>query len=472
MAGSDTIIDMEHKGNDVWEVDAFVPADVQQKLYYRITARDAETNIRHSAEKEVVVADITQPVMIPAMGANVTTGDFNWINVTITDNRLVTGATVEFWFGEHGEHSTMNLSRMGTLWVSEIDVPRDAPSPLYLIFNATDRAGNWNATPVINIPVVDNDPPVVNMDLTLDKFHKGERTEVRAIINDNIGIESAFVEVRYPPGILYEAFLLTFDGTEWVGTVNVKNTGVRIHYHFRVTDTSGNVVVTEETERLLLSQRPTIITVPPGEAWEGQEYTVDLQAEDPDNEDWEHQWLMESNASWLEIDQVDGVVSGTPGDVHVGWYWINVTVRDPDGVEDWLYFEIVVHDVNAPPLVSIVSPADEQKVGTILRVSGRAEDDLDQIEWVQVRIDDGEWEEVTGTKGWSYEVSVKDMKPGMHFIYAKSFDGLTESKLVEIAFIVPKKDDDDDSPGFGVILSVLAIAAALAVSITRGRRPR
>jgi parallel beta-helix repeat protein len=471
LSGQNNRLDLEHKGNDVWENGTHIPVDLNQKVYYTITAKDAENNIVRSAEKEVPVADITPPTMVPQFGDNVTTGDLNWINITITDNRQVSWAGLEYWYGEDGEHITINLTMMGMLWVTELDVPRDAPSPLFLQFNSTDLAGNFNLSDAIEITVVDNDPPVLNIDSTTPRLHKGEQAEVRAIINDNIDIESAFVEVRYPPETEYEATLLTFDGTEWVGTITVKSTGVRIHYHFRVTDTSGNVLVTEDTERLMFSQRPTITTVPVTEAWEGQEYSEDFAAEDPDNEDYEHQWKMTTNASWLLIDPVEGIVSGTPGDVHVGWYWVNVTVLDPDGVDDWLYYEIVVHDVNAPPEVSIVSPPDEQKVGTILRVSGRSSDDLDVIEWVQVRVDDGEWVEATGTKTWSYEVSVKKLEPGMHFFYAKSYDGISESKVTEIAFIVPKKDEPDESPGFGMVLVAIALVSALVVaSAVRTRR--
>ena len=471
LSGQNSRLDLEHKGNDVWENSTFIPVDLNQKVYYSISAKDAENNIQRTAEKEVPVVDITPPMLVSTMGVNVTTGDFNWINVTITDNRQVQTATVEYWFGEEGAHSTVNLSMMGIMWVTEIDVPRDAPSPLYLVFNATDMAGNWNQTPPIEVPVVDNDPPVVNIDMTTNRLHKGETAEIRAIMNDNIGIEAAFVEVRYPPGTNYEATPLTFDGLEWVAEVLVKSTGVQIYYHFRVIDTSGNVIVTDDTKREMLSQRPEIVTVPTAEAWEDQEYSVDFDAEDPDNEDYEHQWQMTTNATWLDMNEVDGIVSGTPGDMHVGWYWVNVTVMDLDGVDDWLYYELVVRDVNAPPEVTIISPADEQKVGTILKVSGRASDDLDQVKWVQVNIDHGPWEEVVGTKVWSYEASIKKLEPGMHFIYAKSYDGLSESQVIEVAFFVPKKDDDNGSPGFGVIIVAFALVSALvAASVQRGRR--
>jgi hypothetical protein len=471
LAGQNIRLDLDHKVNNVWEGSVFIPESIHQKLYYSITAKDAENNILRSQEREVAVADITPPMLTPDNIINVTTGDFNWINATIIDNRQVQSATIEYWFGEDGAHFMLNLSMMGVLWVTEVDVPRDAASPMHIVWNATDLAGNSNVTFEYEVPVVDNDPPVVNLDRSTTKFHKSELALIKATINDNIGIEVAYVEVKYPPETIYESFPLTFSDDTWSTMITVKSTGVRIYYHFRVRDTSGNVVVTEDVERLMLSQRPEIVTVPEPNAYENEEYKVDFMAEDPDNMDYEHEWRMETNASWLSIDAVEGIISGTPGDAHVGWYWINVSVRDPDGVDDWLVFELTVHDVNAPPTVTIVSPADEQKVGTILKVSGRAEDDLDQIVWVKVRIDDGEWMDVTGTRIWSYEVSIKDLKPGMHFVDAKSYDGISESRLTEVAFIVPERDEPDENPGFGSFIGILAIAAALVVmTFARSRR--
>ena len=254
--------------------------------------------------------------------------------------------------------------------------------------------------------------------------------------------------------------------------ITVSRTGVRIYYRFRVTDISGNELLTDDIERLMLSQRPDIVTVPPTEAPEGEEYSVDFVAEDPDNQYYEHKWSMETNATWLQMDQVEGILSGTPQDYHVGWYWVNVTVQDPDYVTDWLYFEITVLDVNAPPVVTISFPADEQKVGTVLKVSGRASDDLETIEWVRVSIDDADWVDATGTAVWSYEMPIKGLDPGTHYFQVKASDGVTESKVAEIAFIVPKKDDDDEGPGFGTILAVMALTSALLVTTmaTRARR--
>ncbi len=474
LTGSNTRLDLIDQGDDLWAADISIPDDLGQKVFYSMTAKDAEGNIVRSGEREVNVVDITAPVVVPAPDYNITTGDMVWLNATVTDNRRVSNVSVEFWFGSDGEHTFANMSMMGYLWIVEVKVPRSGPSPMHLRFNATDMAGNSKVTQVLELEVLDNDAPILNLDSTLSQFHKAEKAEFRVTLSDNIEIASAFVEVKYPPEVSYESTVLSLDPESgyYTGEITVSHTGVQIYYRFRVTDGSGNELLTEDFKKYLRSQRPEIVTDPPTEAWEGQEYSVDFVAEDPDSHYYEHEWSMDTNATWLEIDIVEGIVSGTPQDYHVGWYWVNVTVKDDDDVSDWFYYEIIVFDVNAPPVVTITFPVDEQKVGNVLKASGRASDDLDNIEWVRISIDDGDWINATGTNVWSYEMPVKGMEPGTHYLQVKAFDGESESRMVEIAFIVPKQEDDE-SPGFGTVLAVLALAGALmATSMTARARRR
>ena len=472
IAGQPARLDLENEGNDIWSAGVDIPIGLGQKVYYSLSALDHAKNIIRSGEREVVVEDLDPPVVKLEDQYNITTGDTVWLNATITDNRMVASASVEYWFLD-SEHRTENMSMMGIRWVVEIDVPREGPSPMKVIFNATDSAGNSYISEEIMLEVIDNDAPVLNLDSSTVKFHKGETAKIRAVLSDNIEIATAYVEVKYPPESVYESIVLYYDDDTgfFTGDILVSNTGVRIYYHFKVTDTSGNELLTDDEERLMLSQRPTIITDPATEAWEGVLYSVAFEAEDPDNLPYEHEWSIETNATWLTLDTVEGTLTGTPQDYHVGWYWVNITVIDNDRVPDSILYEITVHDVNAPPVVTITFPQPEQKVGTMFKVSGRADDDLEMIEWVQVSIDDGDWVEASGTLVWTYEMSVKGMDPGLHWVTVKAFDGESESLVAEISFVVAKKDDTDDSPGFGGIVAAVAIATALvAVSFIVRRR--
>jgi len=473
LAGQSTRLDLVNEGNETWSAEVEIPSGLGQKVYYSLSAKDQKNNLARTGEKEIFVDDLDPPVLVLEDQYNITTGDTVWLNATITDNRQVASASVEYWFGDE-EHVTASMSRMGIRWIVEVDVPREGPSPMKVIFNATDVAGNSMISEVMQLEVIDNDAPVLNLDSSTIKFHKDESAEIRAMLSDNFEIATAYVEVKYPPETIYESTILFFDAdTGFFGAdIIVSRVGVRIYYHFKVIDTSGNELVTEDVERLMLSQRPSITTDPATEAWEEQLYSIELEAEDPDSLPYEHLWSMDTNATWLDVDQVENkwILYGTPHDYHVGWYWVNLTVEDSDRVADWLYFEIVVHDVNSPPSVTISFPLSEQKVGSVLKVSGRAEDDQNVIEWVKVSIDDGEWVDATGTLVWSYETPVKGFDSGLHWVTVKAYDGESESIIAEISFVVPKKDDDE-SPGFGGIVAAVAIASALvAVSFIVRRR--
>ena len=153
----------------------------------------------------------------------------------------------------------------------------------------------------------------------------------------------------------------------------------------------------------------------------------------------------------------------------LGWYYVIVTVRDPDAVTDTLEFNITVHDVNAAPSVTITFPQDEQKVGTLLKVSGKASDDLGILVWIRVRVDEGPWENATGTSTWNYEMPTKELDPGLHWVDIKAFDGETESTLASVSFLIPEPEPEDE-PGFGGALAALAVVGAAGLASISLRR--
>ncbi|MCK4969135.1 MAG: hypothetical protein KAS77_01360, partial [Thermoplasmata archaeon] len=259
LAGQNTRLDLVAEGNDIWSIEVDIPIDLGQKVYYSLLAKDLANNIARSGEREIFVEDLDPPVVTLMEEYNITTGDKVWLNATITDNRRVASASIEYWFGD-GEHLSANMSMMGIRCVVEIDIPREGPSPMKVIFNATDLAGNSKISEVIILEVTDNDAPVLNLDSSTVRFTKGETAEIRAVLSDNFEIATAYVEVKYPPESVYDSTVLFYDDDTgfFTGEVMVSRTGVRIYYHFRVIDTSGNELLTEDVERLMRSQRPTI----------------------------------------------------------------------------------------------------------------------------------------------------------------------------------------------------------------------
>ncbi len=99
---------------------------------------------------------------------------------------------------------------------------------------------------------------------------------------------------------------------------------------------------------LTVNNTPPLITTTSPNEWilEGFEYSFDFNGEDEGEGN--AYWDIETNASWLEINASSGVVSGTPGTIDVGWYWVNVTLYDGNGGQSSLNFTIIVNDTSDP----------------------------------------------------------------------------------------------------------------------------
>jgi len=67
------------------------------------------------------------------------------------------------------------------------------------------------------------------------------------------------------------------------------------------------------------------------------------------------EWHLATNASsWLQIDQVHGVLSGVPTNDDVGKFWVNVTVTDLAGGFDYHNFTLTVENTNDVPVITSV----------------------------------------------------------------------------------------------------------------------
>jgi len=78
-------------------------------------------------------------------------------------------------------------------------------------------------------------------------------------------------------------------------------------------------------------------------------YLVDYNATDIDSKISKQTWSLSTNASWLTLDSLSGVLIGTPSISDLGWYNVNVTVNDNNGDFDWHAFILTVIKINIPP---------------------------------------------------------------------------------------------------------------------------
>jgi hypothetical protein len=113
-------------------------------------------------------------------------------------------------------------------------------------------------------------------------------------------------------------------------------------------------------------------------------YESDYDATDIDTPLDKLRWSLNANASWLNINKITGMLTGTPALVNLGKYWVNVTVTDEIGAFDFHNFTLTVYlTPNLPPKI-LTEDLLFAVVGQEYSVDYDAEDDrtpVDKLKW-------------------------------------------------------------------------------------------
>jgi hypothetical protein len=130
---------------------------------------------------------------------------------------------------------------------------------------------------------------------------------------------------------------------------------------------------------------------------------------------------------------------------------------------------------NDPPVVSITSLKDNATVDGKITILGEASDpDGDStIEFIEVRVDDNNWELAEGKTVWSYVLDTEDYDDGEHTLYVRAFDGREYSEEYSLTI---KVDNEGDALSIWLIMTIIALIVAIvliAVALkTRSPRPK
>ncbi|UCG68470.1 MAG: fibronectin type III domain-containing protein, partial [Thermoplasmata archaeon] len=150
-----------------------------------------------------------------------------------------------------------------------------------------------------------------------------------------------------------------------------------------------------------------------------------------------------------------------------------ISIRAYDG-ENYSSEKSIIVDINNPspvnqlPICSITSPSPGVTISDKFEITGTASDPDGTVQKVEIKIDYGEWFQVTGTIVWSYNWSTIIVSNGEHTIYARSFDGENYSEEVSISVQVdnpvsaPKKSILEEGWLWGLfILIIIVVIIAL-----------
>jgi len=129
-------------------------------------------------------------------------------------------------------------------------------------------------------------------------------------------------------------------GNDDVGTYNVV---------LNLTDSDARYAQREFT-LTVLNRAPVILTENIPQATQDVPYSVDYSADD------EGQgitgWELRTDATWLKMNQMTGILSGTPTKDDVGTFSVNITFNDGHGGKAYTEFSLTVENVNDPPEIT------------------------------------------------------------------------------------------------------------------------
>ncbi len=183
-----------------------------------------------------------------------------------------------------------------------------------------------------------------------------------------------------------------------------------------------------------------------------------------------YEWDFESDGAWDYQSPSTGVATVIFADE--GEYTATLRVTDDDGATATDTATITVARANDPPTVSITSPTPGQVLKGYVEFSGTASDDQGVVR-VEVRVDNGAWEEAVGTTQWRFDYNADGQRAGAHTLRVRAVDSAgaySTEALVE--FDIEEKKKQDDSPGPGAFMALVAMAAIALVATGAARRRR
>jgi hypothetical protein len=86
--------------------------------------------------------------------------------------------------------------------------------------------------------------------------------------------------------------------------------------------------------------------------------------------------------------------------------------------------KLQVSEANAKPTVEIDDPSDGEQVSGEIEIKGGAgdADGESDLDYVDVRVDNGGWERASGKTDWSYDLDTTELDNGLHDVYARATD--------------------------------------------------
>lgn len=256
-----------------------------------------------------------------------------------------------------------NLGKCHVVWSDNNDTDNSSSSDTDIHYR------NLNLPAILNLPTVTptigDSGTYFNFTINYSEIENELPSQIRIGINNKnyqmYELDPGDLDVR--DGKIYFCNITHFNIGTHAGTFSTSDG------YYTTTLGVGIPITVENTK--------PVITTPNNEtALEDTFYGVSYTYEDKDvaNIGQIVKWLLNTNASWLSIEQVTGDLNGTPTNDDVGEYWVNLTINDTiDEVST--NFTLTVLNVNDGPQITTVD------------VTSATEDELYEVTYNAIDID-------------------------------------------------------------------------------------
>jgi len=168
-----------------------------------------------------------------------------------------------------------------------------------------------------------------------------------------------------------------------------------------------------------VNDRPVIITEDILSVKQNELYRNQYEVQDPDPND-HHTWSLKTEANWLHMNNVTGLLEGRPAPYDVGIHWVNVTVTDSGELSESRNFPLTVVNVNDPPAFVEFPRNTSVKHGELYRsvVSMYDPDEGDTADFSVSTIPETDLliDSLTGEIRWRATINCFEKKPNILFV--------------------------------------------------------
>jgi hypothetical protein len=213
-------------------------------------------------------------------------------------------------------------------------------------FNASDGINYTNTRLFSNLNVVNTLPQIITTDnLTAmeDEYYESNY-EFTDMDIANVGQACHWEFESNASWLNFDLILGKLNGTPGNDEVGPYWVYIAVNDTMDIVFTNFTLIVVD------VNDDPLITTIDVKQAIEDEFYEVDYDASDIDSALGNQLWSFETNATaWLNISSTSGILNGTPGNIDVGEYWINISVDDNEGGIDFSNFTLTVLNINDDP---------------------------------------------------------------------------------------------------------------------------